>query len=78
MGKRKEALELITRELRDVGQAIEFCKEHNDEELWDDLINYSIDKPCTSLFILFSVFLLSACELLCLHFDRMIRVILFG
>ena len=26
-------------------QAIEFAKEQNDEELWDDLINYSLDKP---------------------------------
>ena len=46
MGKRKEALELITHDLKDVGQAIDFCKEHDDEELWEDLINYSIDKPC--------------------------------
>ena len=27
------------------GQAIEFAKEQDDEELWDDLINYSLDKP---------------------------------
>lgn len=26
-------------------QAIEFAKEQDDEELWDDLINYSLDKP---------------------------------
>ena len=32
-------------------QAIEFAKEQNDEELWDDLINYSLDKPG----ILFSI-----------------------
>ena len=46
MGNMKQALQLITRELRDVEQAIDFCKEHNDEELWSDLIKYSIDKPC--------------------------------
>jgi len=38
-------LELITNELGDVNQAIEFCKEHNERELWEDLITYSIDKP---------------------------------
>ena len=26
-------------------QAIEFAKEQDDEDLWDDLINYSLDKP---------------------------------
>lgn len=25
--------------------AIEFCKEHDDSDLWDDLINKSLDKP---------------------------------
>ncbi|ELU13950.1 hypothetical protein CAPTEDRAFT_174173 [Capitella teleta] len=45
MGNTKQALHLITNELRDVDQAIDFCKEHNDQELWQDLINYSIDKP---------------------------------
>jgi len=45
MGNTKEALQLITNELGDVNQAIEFCKEHNERELWEDLITYSIDKP---------------------------------
>jgi hypothetical protein len=49
MGNTKQALHLITNELCDVDQAIEFCKEHNDHELWQDLINYSIDKPCMSV-----------------------------
>ena len=26
-------------------QAIDFAKEQDDEDLWDDLINYSLDKP---------------------------------
>ena len=29
----------------DVEQAVEFCKEHDDPDLWDDLIKYSLDKP---------------------------------
>lgn len=41
MGNIKQALQLIT----DVDQAIDFCKEHNDYELWEDLIKYSLDKP---------------------------------
>jgi hypothetical protein len=45
MGNTKQALQLITNQLNDVERAIEFCKEHNDHELWEDLINYSIDKP---------------------------------
>ena len=45
MGNTKQALSLITNELRDVDKAIEFCKEHDDSELWEDLINYSMDKP---------------------------------
>lgn len=45
MGNTKEALGLITEELKDVEQAIIFAKEHDDEELWADLIDYSIDKP---------------------------------
>ena len=46
MGNTKQALKLITNELHDVQQAIDFCKEHNDRELWEDLIDDSIDKPC--------------------------------
>jgi hypothetical protein len=45
MGNTKQALQLITNDLQDACQAIEFCKEHNDPELWLDLINYSVDKP---------------------------------
>ena len=48
MGNTKQALSLITNELRDVDKAIEFCKEHDDSELWEDLISYSMDKPCES------------------------------
>lgn len=33
-------------------QAIDFAKEQDDEELWDDLINYSLDKPGISFKVL--------------------------
>ena len=45
MGNTRSALELIMQELVDVEQAVDFCKEHDDGELWDDLIRYSLDKP---------------------------------
>ena len=45
MGNTKQALRLITEELKDVEQAIIFAKEHDDVELWQDLIDYSMDKP---------------------------------
>ena len=31
--------------LSDIEQAVEFCKQHDDAELWNVLINYSLDKP---------------------------------
>lgn len=36
---------MIMEELEDVDKAIEFAKEQDDAELWEDLISYSIDKP---------------------------------
>jgi hypothetical protein len=45
IGNTKEALVLITQELCDIEQAIAFCKEHDDMELWEDLIRYSLNKP---------------------------------
>ncbi|KAK8771173.1 hypothetical protein V5799_025583 [Amblyomma americanum] len=45
MGNTKEALHQIMDKLGDVHQAIAFCKEHDDAELWADLIEYSLDKP---------------------------------
>ena len=50
MGNTKKALNLITNELQDVKKAIDFCKDHNDSELWDDIIRYSLDKPCLYFF----------------------------
>ena len=43
IGKTKEALFLIIEKLGDVSQAISFAKEHPD--LWEDLLDYSMDKP---------------------------------
>ena len=60
MGNTKQALQLITNELGDVNQAIDFCKEHNERELWEDLITYSIDKPSNYWFHLLCWMLLSS------------------
>ncbi|KAI9339039.1 hypothetical protein BDR26DRAFT_396978 [Obelidium mucronatum] len=45
MGNNRKALLLVIERLGDVKQAIDFAKEQNDDELWDDLIKYSMDKP---------------------------------
>ncbi|KAI8873532.1 hypothetical protein GQ42DRAFT_116058, partial [Ramicandelaber brevisporus] len=45
MGDVHGALNLIIHQLADVEMAIEFAKEQNDDDLWNDLINYSKDKP---------------------------------
>lgn len=45
MGNSRSALKMIMKELHDVDKAIEFAKEQDDGELWEDLILYSIDKP---------------------------------
>lgn len=44
-GQMKRALYLIIDRLGDVSRAIEFAKEQDDPDLWDDLLNYSMDKP---------------------------------
>uniref|UniRef100_A0A182NF47 Fructose-1,6-bisphosphatase isozyme 2 n=1 Tax=Anopheles dirus TaxID=7168 RepID=A0A182NF47_9DIPT len=45
MGSTREALAIIMHNLQDVAMAIDFCKEHDDMDLWNDLINESVDKP---------------------------------
>ncbi|XP_014884004.1 vacuolar protein sorting-associated protein 41 homolog isoform X1 [Poecilia latipinna] len=45
MGNCRRALQMIMEEQEDVDKAIEFAKEQDDAELWEDLISYSIDKP---------------------------------
>lgn len=44
-GRTKKALFIIIEKLNDVSQAISFAKEQNDLDLWDDLLNYSMNKP---------------------------------
>lgn len=41
----KRALYLIIDRLRNVEKAIEFVKEQDDPDLWNDLLDYSMDKP---------------------------------
>ncbi|KAK5188242.1 Vacuolar protein sorting-associated protein 41, partial [Cryomyces antarcticus] len=44
-GQTKRALFLIIDKLGDVSQAISFAKEQNDPDLWNDLLDYGMDKP---------------------------------
>jgi len=44
-GQTKRALYLIIDRLADVSQAISFAKSQDDADLWEDLLNYSMDKP---------------------------------
>jgi len=44
-GETKRALFLIIDRLADVSQAITFAKQQDDADLWEDLLNYSMDKP---------------------------------
>lgn len=41
----KRALYLIIDRLKNVHKAIEFAKEQDDQDLWEDLLHYSMDKP---------------------------------
>lgn len=41
----KRALTLIIERLGDVSRAIAFAKEQDDPDLWEDLLEYSMDKP---------------------------------
>ena len=44
-GRLTQALRLIIDQLGDVSQAIAFAKEQNDASLWNDLLDYSMNKP---------------------------------
>lgn len=44
-GQTKRALYLIIEKLSDVSFAISFAKEQDDPDLWNDLLDYSMDKP---------------------------------
>ncbi|ODV58755.1 Vps41p, partial [Ascoidea rubescens DSM 1968] len=45
IGQNKKALMIIIDKICDPQQAILFAKKQNDKELWDYLLNYSMDKP---------------------------------
>lgn len=45
VGDNKRALNLIISRLQNVALAIEFAKEQNDDELWEDLLRYSETRP---------------------------------
>ena len=44
-GRVRKALYLIIDELHDVKKAIEFAKEQDDKDLWDDFLEYSMSRP---------------------------------
>ena len=44
-GRITQALKIIIDKLNDVSQAIQFAKEQDDLTLWDDLLDYSMNKP---------------------------------
>lgn len=45
MGNTTEALVIIIENLKDIQMAIDFCKEHNDMDLWNHLIKKSLERP---------------------------------
>lgn len=45
VGDNKRALNLIIERLNDVSRAIDFAKEQNDDDLWEDLLRYSENRP---------------------------------
>jgi len=45
MGNTKQALSLVIEKIGDVKEAIKFIETHNDDELWEDLIEYSMKNP---------------------------------
>jgi len=45
MGNNRKALFLIIDRIGDVHRAIEFAKEQNDDDLWEDLLRYSETRP---------------------------------
>ncbi|KAL5487517.1 VPS41 [Sanghuangporus weigelae] len=45
MGNNRQALTLIIERLSDVNRAIDFAKEQNDDDLWEDLLRYSETRP---------------------------------
>lgn len=44
-GSTTDALEIIITKLNDIQMAIDFCKKIDDKDLWNNLMNQSIDQP---------------------------------
>ncbi|XP_056634578.1 vacuolar protein sorting-associated protein 41 homolog isoform X1 [Diorhabda sublineata] len=55
IGDTKEALTLIIDELKDMQHAISFCQEHDDPDLWNELINKCVENPEFITFLLQSI-----------------------
>lgn len=45
MGNTNLALEAIVQELRDIQQAVAFCKEYDDSDMWNSLITFCMAEP---------------------------------
>jgi len=45
MGNNKKGLKLLIDHIGDVKQAIDFIETQNDQDLWEDLIDYSMQRP---------------------------------
>lgn len=45
VGQNKKALKLVLEELQDPEKAIDFAKQQNDQELWDEVLDYSVTRP---------------------------------
>ncbi|XP_065201572.1 vacuolar protein sorting-associated protein 41 homolog [Planococcus citri] len=45
IGNTKEALKILINKIGDMEQAISFCKEHSDPDLWEELVDHSLSKP---------------------------------
>lgn len=45
MGNAKKALDYIINSMNDIHYAVEFCQQHSDNELWEELFRHSLCKP---------------------------------
>jgi len=44
-GETKKALELIVNDLKDIPQAVDFCKQYADPDMWDNLVSLCMKEP---------------------------------
>lgn len=45
MGNAKKALDYIINSMNDIHYAVEFCQQHSDNELWEELFTHSLKNP---------------------------------